>query len=98
MINKNYSIGNDLSYVKPGDLVFHTQYGYLEVYHSLENDESIILENGFLVVDKDGRDYGAADYPNVFPVVFESIIAAIGYITYYQHFMTNDRNLDPRMK
>jgi len=82
--------------VKPGDLVFHTEMGYLEVAHIMENGSIVI--KGDKVFDRIGKDPNSANYPDVLPVLFESIIAAIGYITYYQHFMTNDRNLDPRMK
>lgn len=96
MINTSYSIGNDLSYVKPGDLAFHTERGYINVHHI--KDDGSIVDDLAGVWDKTGRDPHAVGYPNVMPVLFESIVAAIGYFTYYQHFMTNDRNLDPKMK
>lgn len=89
MINAKYSIGNSLNHVKDGDLVFHTKRGFIEIDHVTDE---YIYDNVGTKFDKNGK------YPtSILPVLFESIIAAINYLTYYQHFMTNDRNLDPRM-
>ncbi len=96
MINAKCSIGNNLNHVKGGDLVFHTERGYLEIDHV--TDEYIYDTVGTRF-DKNGKNPYSVGYPtNVFPVLFDSIISSINYFTYYQHYMTNDRNIDPRMK
>jgi len=96
MINTNYSINNNLSRVKDGDLVFHTERGYIEIHHVTDN---CIFDKLGTKFDKNGKDPNSIGYPDqVFPVVFTSIIKAINYFAYYQHYMTNDRNFDPRMK
>lgn len=96
MINAKYSIGNDLNRVKGGDLVFHTERGFIEIDHV--TDEYIYDTVGTRF-DKNGKDPSSVGYPtNVFPVIFYAIVDVIGYFTYYFHYMQNDRNIDPRMK
>ena len=96
MIDSKYSIGNDLSAVKEGDLVFHTERGCIVV--GLVTDTHIFDEVG-TKFDKHGKDVHSIGYPDrVFPVLFSAIVDVIGYFTYYFHYMQNDRNIDPRMK
>jgi len=100
MINTQYSIENNLKHVKLNDLIYHSVCGYLKVIDVNEKEGILTDERYVRYSIKDGRIVYPDGHTNLSEnsAIFEGIIYAINYFTYYQHFMTNDRNLDPQMK
>lgn len=93
MINSNYVISNDLSHIVPGDTVWDTKHGHCKVIKLCLYDKPQMLQTEHGYYDLNGR-----DSEEELPQIFDSIVSCINYFTYYQHYMTNDRNLDPNFK
>lgn len=86
-----YNIVNDLSHLKEGDIAFSTIDGHVQVTH-IDTRGILFTTNdgGSCLVDLSGRTLNKVKHN---PVLFESIVTAIGYFSYYYNYMLNDRTI-----